>query len=124
MSEAKFGETLRRRRQKSGVTLLQLANELGWSVAYVSDIERGRRDPPGDHFVRKAARLIGCNEEHLLEVAWIDRGHFELSVAVSSALHHRVGSKLALRWEALTEDQLRRILDAVEPGYNEDEPSR
>lgn len=124
MSEAKFGETLRRRRQKSGVTLLQLANELGWSVAYVSDIERGRRDPPGDHFVRKAARMIGCNEEELLEAAWIDRGYFQLSAAVSSALHHRVGSKLALRWEALTEDQLRRILDAVEPGYNEDEPSR
>lgn len=124
MSEAKFGETLRRWRQKSGVTLLQLANELGWSVAYVSDIERGRRDPPGDHFVRKAARLIGCSEEELLEAAWVDRGHFELSAAVESALHHRVGSKLALRWEALTEDQLRRILDAVEPGYNEDEPSR
>ena len=46
-----FGTTVRILRRVKGMSLRSLAKLLGWTPAYVSDIELGRRNPPGDEKV-------------------------------------------------------------------------
>ncbi len=41
-----FGTELRRLRNEVRMTLVELAKPLNWSIVYLSDIERGRRNPP------------------------------------------------------------------------------
>ena len=42
-----FGATVREIREAAGISLREVARHLGWTPAYVSDIELGRRNPPG-----------------------------------------------------------------------------
>ena len=66
-----FGATVREIREAAGTSLRELARRLGWSAAYVSDIERGRRNPPGQATEVEAwADAIGAgNLEELMELA-------------------------------------------------------
>lgn len=66
-----FGATVRTIRESNGISLRELARRLGWSAAYVSDIERGRRSPPGvGTQVQAWADAIGApNLEELMELA-------------------------------------------------------
>lgn len=66
-----FGTTVRSIREANGISLRELARRLGWSAAYVSDIERGRRSPPGVPWqVQNWALIIGAtNWDELLELA-------------------------------------------------------
>jgi len=66
-----FGAAVRTIREGNGITLRELARRLGWSAAYVSDIERGRRSPPGlGTQVQNWADAIGAaNLEELMELA-------------------------------------------------------
>ena len=57
-----FGEELRRLRGLAGLTLKDIADEFGWSIVYVSDIERGKRNPPSSRDIEKMLRRIGSLE--------------------------------------------------------------
>lgn len=43
-----FGTQLRNERQQAGISLRQLSAEMGYSVAYVADLELGRRNLNND----------------------------------------------------------------------------
>lgn len=58
MNTREFGNLMRAARERAGVTLRQLATRLSWSVPYLSDIERARRDPPSDEIIRVIAQVI------------------------------------------------------------------
>jgi len=49
---------VRRRRMASGISLRVLASSLGLSPAYVSDIERCRRNKPAQHIVAMWERFL------------------------------------------------------------------
>ena len=53
----KFGETVRECWRKSGLTQQQLADAIGVSIAYMSLIERGGRNPPFTRVVAIARAL-------------------------------------------------------------------
>jgi len=57
-----FGEELRRLRGLAGLTLKDIADEFGWSIVYVSDIERGKRNPPDSRDIEKMMRRLGNPE--------------------------------------------------------------
>lgn len=42
-----FGEFIRQKRMDEGITLRKMAGSMGYSPTYWSDIENGRRNPPG-----------------------------------------------------------------------------
>lgn len=41
-----FGEFLQRKREESKITLRELAKRLSFSAPFLSDVEKGRRNPP------------------------------------------------------------------------------
>ena len=41
-----FGEFLQRKREESKITLRKLAEKLNFSAPFLSDVEKGRRNPP------------------------------------------------------------------------------
>ena len=43
---SKFGNALREARKRKELYLKDVASFMNWSVAYLSDIERGNRKPP------------------------------------------------------------------------------
>ncbi|WP_037499223.1 helix-turn-helix domain-containing protein [Sphingomonas jaspsi] len=61
-----LGENVRRYRKRKGMTQEQLALEVGMERSYISDLERGTRNPS----VRAADRLakaLGVEAHHLLK---------------------------------------------------------
>ena len=41
-----FGEFLQRKREEKEITLRRMADKLGFSAPFLSDVEKGRRNPP------------------------------------------------------------------------------
>lgn len=61
--EISFGEFLKVKREASGKTLRGFAADLGIAPAYLSDIEKGNRNPPEKHLT-KIIELLGiCGDE-------------------------------------------------------------
>ncbi|MCB9379723.1 MAG: helix-turn-helix transcriptional regulator [Acidimicrobiaceae bacterium] len=54
---AEFGQRVRARREHLGLTQMQLAERAGLHFTYVSDVERGRRNPSLLTALRLAAAL-------------------------------------------------------------------
>jgi transcriptional regulator with XRE-family HTH domain len=68
MGEKKFGAEFRRLRGEADKTMAEVADAMGCSVVYVSDIERDRRNPPLPEKIQKMLRAIGkenCLQEML-----------------------------------------------------------
>ncbi|HEY1191895.1 MAG TPA: helix-turn-helix transcriptional regulator [Gemmata sp.] len=62
MKRSPFGEMLRRLRRDADLTLVDLAATLGVSVAYMSAIERGTRNPPSARDIQHLLVRLGCPE--------------------------------------------------------------
>ena len=56
-----FGEALREIRQNKGVYLKNVAEFMGWSVVYISDIERGHRNPPSRKDIIKLSEFFNVD---------------------------------------------------------------
>lgn len=74
-TEITFGETVRQARTKGRVTLRDLAEVLDVSIPYLSDVERGRRNPfPWCPVLyRDLAETIGVDKEELKTLAKSER---------------------------------------------------
>ena len=60
-----FGERMRKMRAERGVTLKQMAADLGVSSAYLSALEHGKRGRPGWHLLQHILdRLLRGDREH------------------------------------------------------------
>lgn len=60
---------MREIRENAGISLRELARRLGWTPAYVSDIELGRRNPPGRApQIMAWADAIGADEARTVEL--------------------------------------------------------
>jgi transcriptional regulator with XRE-family HTH domain len=55
--ETTLGHRIRELRETAGMTLRELAREVGVSAAFLSDIEHGKRYPSTDVLIRIAGRL-------------------------------------------------------------------
>lgn len=109
-----FADRMRAMRQEAGLTLKQVGDALGFSVPYVSDLERGRRNPPGTDKLTLFCDICGKPEEvaELERLILADGGHIELRAPtrelqeVVVALHRRSAT--------LDPDQVRRIRSIIE----------
>jgi HTH-type transcriptional regulator, competence development regulator len=68
-----FGSYMRRLRKSKGLTLKQVETQAKVSNAYISQIERGLRNPPQPDILRRLARVYDVPHRELLIVA----GHLE-----------------------------------------------
>lgn len=114
-----FGALLRSFREAAKMTLKDVSMSMDWSIVYLSDIERGRRNPPSAADIQKLAAIIGCSQIKLLDQANRDRDRIEILLSDNK---HRTANDAALtlarRWTELTEDQLADIMKIIKE--NED----
>jgi transcriptional regulator with XRE-family HTH domain len=66
MSSRRFGVTLKRLRERTGLTQEVVAKKAGVSRAYLARLEMGRHDPPLSR-LRKLARALSVPVTALLE---------------------------------------------------------
>ena len=59
----KFGEFIAEKRKSRGLTLSELAAELGIVPAYMSDIEKGHRYPPDKDKLYELSRILCLSED-------------------------------------------------------------
>lgn len=70
-----FGEVIARRRKALGIAQKDLAalvskgNGEPISPQYLNDLERDRRNPPGDHVLKQFARRLTLDEDYVFFVA-------------------------------------------------------
>lgn len=65
----KFAQAFKTARLNSDRTFREIANHLGKSIGYVSDIESGRKNPPDRHLVEKIENFLGIRDGHLRKLA-------------------------------------------------------
>jgi len=109
-----FGELLRQARTKAGRTMGDLAEHLGVSVAYVSDVERGTRAPLTAQRLARAVELLEIEDPDALVIAAAQsRGAFELEATDVSAKAKEVGAALMRGWGDLSDDELELIANVL-----------
>ena len=63
-----FGDFLQEKRKESELTLRALAEKLGWSAPYLTDIEKGRRNPPDLEKLNMLADIFNLSEDEKKEM--------------------------------------------------------
>lgn len=72
----KFGDFIKEKRIKKGINLRKLADLLGVAPAYMSDIEKGKRNSPQADKMAKLAEILELNEDeknYMYDLAAKDR---------------------------------------------------
>ncbi|MDR2489737.1 MAG: helix-turn-helix domain-containing protein [Desulfovibrio sp.] len=92
-----FGDLLRSMREQAGKTLKDLAGHMGWSIVYLSDIERGKRNPPNVGDVKKMAVALGIEAATLLDAANRQRNRVELNIGLSRTIATQKNRPTGLR---------------------------
>jgi transcriptional regulator with XRE-family HTH domain len=76
-----FGEELRRLRRAKELSLVDLADTIGCSIVYMSDVERGKRNPPSPQKIRKL--LVSMGEERRLSEMLVLAARSRQSIQIS-----------------------------------------
>ena len=58
-----FGEFLQRKREERRITLRKMAEQLGFSAPFLSDVEKDRRNPPELIKLEQIASILGLDSE-------------------------------------------------------------
>lgn len=107
-----FGQILRSLREKADFNLKKLADEMGWSVVYLSDIERGRRNPPTLNKISQIAKILKLDMEqffNLIKTASTHKDRVELDLTSKSEKVTETALVLARSWDGLTDEEAKEI---------------
>ena len=112
---ARFGKVVRDARTAARRSLQTVADELGFTVAYISDLERGNRMPPSEEVIRKWAEFIGRDPEELIFLAKLERQQVALAVdpQYGNAPKNEAAVALARSWDDLSDEEYQEILDLL-----------
>ncbi len=115
MSDRGFGGLARDTRLQNGRSLKDVADGLGKSIVYISDIERRNRRAPTGAVARRWAEIVGGDPDEFEVAAYLDRPAVELTVDHQdrNGVKNRVALELARRWDDISPteaDELDRLL--------------
>lgn len=121
--QIKFGEFISKKRIDMGFTLRGMAEKLDISPAYLSDIEKSRRNPPDLFLLEKFAQILNLSEEQknlMYDLAGKDRS--EVSPDLSQYIMSNEIVRIALRKakNVATEKVWKKFLKTLEEEENED----
>ncbi len=119
-----FADRIRARRKELDLTLGQIAEMTGWSVPYVSEIERGVKQPPPVENLKRLAKALQLDYFELGTEAELSRRSVEIDLEGAGRTQRHVALFLARRIEeGLTEEQAQRVLDFLmeDRGPDDDE---
>ena len=118
MPRSPFGDELRRLRREAGKSLADMADALRCSITYVSDVERGKKNPPTEEKIAKLARCLGIPQKltELLALAALSRRSFEIAVPAKNEEMALMLAALARRandggLDEATIDEIRKLLE-------------
>jgi len=94
--------------------LKELADALGWSTVYVSDLERGRRNPPAPEKIHEIAEFLDIRVDELLDLANEDRQRVELNLLQKSPRQAKAALMLARSWDGLSDEEADNIVKVLE----------
>ena len=120
----RFGDLLRQLRRTADKTLGDVSRELGVSVPYLSDVERGNRNPFTTARLIQLAKFLKADATPLIEAADRERGIIEYDIRRASPLQADVvgGLVTGLARGGVSDHQLegiRKILNERE-GENDE----
>src|SRR5690348_12767242 len=114
----KFGKELRQARKDAGKTMGQVAEHVGCTVSYVSDVELGRRKPFKTETVVKIARFLKCDPAPLIAFATVERG--AVSITTKNPQVQGIAQSLARSGDRLSAN----AIEAIEAILREDEEGK
>jgi transcriptional regulator with XRE-family HTH domain len=111
----RFGDLLRKLRRNADKTLGDVARALGISVVYVSDVERGNRNPFSTERILKVAEFLKADAEPLIAAAERENGFIEYDLRKAPPLEaHVVGGLIhGLARGGVSEEQLEKIQEIL-----------
>lgn len=114
-----FGELVKEMRLKKNVSLRKLAEEIGVAAPYLSDVEKGRRNPLSEEKMRKVIEVLGLTPEEANEL--FDHAALErkgtVAPDISSYVSDHESVRAALRKAKsmnLGDDDWLRIIEEME----------
>ena len=120
MTVASFGEHLRGLRKRAGLSQRELAARAGIDFTYLSKIENGRVDPPGEATLRALAVALGAETEDLFARARKMPRDLKQLVAQGSPEKALLLRRIAQM--EMTPERVRRMLQVLEEA--EEPPGR
>jgi transcriptional regulator with XRE-family HTH domain len=112
-----FGEKIRALRDARGITLKQMAEDLGVSSAYFSALEHGHRGRPGSGLVQQICgyfELMWDEAEELKRLAELSHPRVVVDTSGLSPKATQLANVLAERIDTMDEETLEWILAEVE----------
>lgn len=106
MGDNDFGEAARQARVKKRMTLRQVAERLGFSIVYISDMERGAKRPPTLEKTREWAAAIGADLRDFVALAEAARDRIDVP-------RSEVSLELARMRGVPTQQQQDQIIDIL-----------
>lgn len=111
-----FGARIRELRVARGVTLADMARDLGISSAYLSALEHGKRGRPSWYLVQRIIayfNVIWDDAELLTALARLSHPKITINTAGLHPLATELANRLALRIHELDEQDLELLLRAL-----------
>lgn len=113
MEAKRFGGRLRELREGAEKSLRTVANHMGWTPAYVSDIELSHRNPPARDKIREIALFLNADPKELLGLAAQEKERIEIPLNQSKP-SSKFALALARSWDELGDDDFERLYEALE----------
>lgn len=109
-----FAEMIRRRRKELELNLSDVAEKMGWSIPYVSELERGIKQPPPAESLKRLALALQLNAQLLAYEAELSRRSIELDLEGTGAAQRQLAVMLARRFDqGLTDNEAEELLEHV-----------
>lgn len=119
MSPNKFGDFVAEKRKEKDLSLRKMAEMLDLSPAYWSDIEKGRRNPPGLSKLKELAQLLLLSQEetdYMIDIASEDRD--EIPMDLPEYIKESDLARTALR-KARKKDEEEGNSDVIEKAWKD-----
>lgn len=109
MENESYGELLRELRKQKRKTLSDIAQPLGVTVAYVSDVELGRRNPLSREQTLVVAELLEVDPMQLLRAAVSTRQRLEVDLSRTGAVGVEHAAALQREWPTFSEADFQQL---------------
>lgn len=117
-----FADEIRHRRKQLNLTLSQVAEKMGWSIPYVSELERGVKQPPPAEGVKQLALVLQLDSDELITEAALSRRSIEIDLEGIGLAQRRLALLLARRFDqGLSDEEAIDLLHQLEELDDEDD---
>lgn len=117
MDKERFGEFIAKKRKTVEKTLRYMADELGITAPYLSDIEKSRRNPPEMLLLKKFAEVLKLSSEEknkMFDLAGQDRNEVSPDLPEYIMETPIVRAALRLAKKTATEDDWKKFINDLD----------